>query len=549
VARDNLGERATQVAGAALLTDYILTVAVSISSGAAQIVSALPGLARWRVELAVAAIVLMMLVNLRGIRESGTVFAIPTYFFVLAMLAMLGRGFYELLTGRLPQVTGVRLAPAAVQPFTLFLLLRAFSSGAVAVTGTEAVSNGIPAFREPKSRNAAATMAWMSVLIGVMFIGTTVLAHRAHALPTPAETVISQLARTVYGPGRLHLTTLAATTLILVLAANTAFADFPRLAALHAADSYLPRQLMNRGSRLVFSSGIATLSVIAAALVIVFRANVSALIPLYAVGVFLSFTMSQAGMVVHWRRAGRLQPDAVARTRGSVLRHDPGWRGKLAINAFGTLLTGAVVGVLAVTKFTQGAWIVVLLIPTVVAIFFRIHRHYQYVARRLSVRAVTAVPDVLPVVHLVLVSDVHAAAIREAQFVRSLGGEWTPLHVEIEPEKTEEVLRKWRQFFPDHPLVVLPSPLRDLAGPVREYVERLHAARPGTFIHVVTSQILADNLFQQMLHQNTTIILKLALQHTPMVVVSDFAYPLQSQEPVTLPGRPSPRSPQQTPPA
>lgn len=531
VARDNLGEGPAQAAGAALLTDYILTVSVSISSGVAQMVSAFPSLAPWRVELAVGAIVFMMLIHLRGVRESGAFFAAPTYFFVLTMLGMLAAGVFQLLTGRLHQVTGVHAEVTALQPMTLFLLLRAFSSGAVAVTGTEAVSNGITAFREPASRNAAATMAWMSGLVGTMFVGITVLANRVHAIPAPDETVISQLARTIYGPGLLHLITLAATTLILILAANTSYADFPRLAALQAGDGFLPRQLTNRGSRLVFSWGISTLTAIASLLVIVFRASVSALIPLYAIGVFVSFTMSQLGMVVHWHKVGRLRRDEVVRTRGSVLRRDPRWRTKQAINAFGALLTGGVVVVLAVTKFAQGAWIVVILIPALVGVFFRIHHHYEDVRRRLSVRDLTEAPAPAPMITVVLISDVHAAALREVQFARSLGSRWIALYVEIDPERTEAVRRKWVRFFPHDELVVLASPLRDLAGPVRRYLERLHAEHPGAFIHVVTAQILADTLLGQALHQNTSILLKFALQHIPMVVVTDVAYPLRPREP------------------
>lgn len=534
VARDNLGERPAQAAGAALLTDYILTVSVSVSSGVAQMVSAFPSLASWRVELAVGTIVFLTLMNLRGVRESGTFFAIPTYFFVLAMLGMLAVGFFELFTGRLHQVTGVHTEVAALQPMTLFLLLRAFSSGAVAVTGTEAVSNGITAFREPASRNAAATMAWMSGLVGTMFVGITILANRVRAIPVPDETVVSQLARTVYGPGPLHLITLAATTLILILAANTSYADFPRLAALHAGDGFLPRQLTHRGSRLVFSWGISTLSAIAALLVIVFRANVTALIPLYAIGVFLSFTMSQLGMVVHWQKVGRLRADEVIPTRGSVLRFDPRWRVKQAINAFGALLTSAVVIVLAVSKFAQGAWIVVILIPTLVGIFFRIHRHYEDVRRQLSVHDLREAPASRPIITVVLISDVHAASLRAVQFARSLGSRWIPLHVEIDPEQTAAVRSKWARFFPQDDLVVLLSPLRDLVGPIRHYVERLHAENPGAFIHVVTAQILADTLLGQLLHQNTAILLKFALQHIPMVVVTDVAYPLRPREPVGI---------------
>lgn len=526
VARDNLGEGPAQTAGAALLTDYILTVSVSIASGVAQIASAFPALLPYRVEISVAAVLFMMLMNLRGVRESGTFFAVPTYFFVAAILGMLGTGFYQLLTGQLHQVTGVQLARATFQPFTIFLLLRAFSSGAVAVTGTEAISNGITAFRQPQSRNAAGTMAWMSVLIGITFVGTTVLANRVHAIPVENETVISQLARTIYGLGALQVITLAATTIILVLAANTSFADFPRLAALHAGDGFLPRQLTYRGSRLVFSWGIVALAVVSSLLIVVFHADVSQLIPLYAIGVFLSFTMSQAGMVVRWQKIGRLRPDEVVETKGSVLRHDPRWRFKLAVNAFGAVLTTAVIVVLAVTKFTQGAWIVVILIPTLVGIFFRIHHHYQHVRSKLSVGVLTAPPESVPIIHVVLISDVHAAALRQIQFARSLGVRWIPAHVAINEEKAANVQRKWRRFFPDVPLVVLPSPIRDLVGPIRSYVERLRAEHPSAFIHIILSQILMDNLVEQALHQNTTVIFKLALQHIPMVVVTDVAYPL-----------------------
>jgi amino acid transporter len=531
VARDNLGEGPAQTAGGALLTDYILTVSVSIASGVAQIVSAFPALAPWRVEIAVAAIVFVMLVNLRGVRESGAFFAIPTYFFIVSFLGMLAVGFYQLATGRLLQVTGVHLEQTAFQPFTLFLLLRAFSSGAIAVTGTEAISNGITAFREPKSHNAAATMAWMSVLIGTMFVGTTVLATRIHAIPMENETVISQLARTIYGPGALHLIILVATTLILILAANTSFADFPRLAALHAGDGFLPRQLTYRGGRLVFSWGIVALAAVSCLLVIVFRADVSRLIPLYAIGVFLSFTMSQVGMVVRWQKIGRLRPDEVVETKGSVLRYDPRWRFKQGINAVGALLTTTVIVVLAVTKFMHGAWIVVILIPTLVLIFFRIHHHYQDVRRALSVSGLQTPPPPAPIIHVVLISDVHVAALRQIQFVRSLGFRWIAVHVATNEEKAAEVHRKWRRFFPEEPLVMLPSPIRDVVGPIRSYLERLRAEHPNAFIHVIMSQLLMDNLFEQALHQNTTVIFKLALQHIPGVVVTDVAYPLRPREP------------------
>ncbi|MBI4277200.1 MAG: APC family permease [Armatimonadetes bacterium] len=530
VARDNLGESAAQTAGAALLTDYILTVSVSIASGVAQIVSAFPALAPWRVQLAVGAIFLMMLINLRGVRESGTFFAFPAYYFILMMLGMLALGFYRLATGTLPQVSGVRMEIEASQPLTLFLALRAFSSGSVAVTGTEAISNGITAFREPKSRNAAATMAWMAALLGVMFLSITVLANRMHALPSDHETVISQLARTIYGPGGLYLLTLAATSIILILAANTSFADFPRLAALHAGDGFLPRQLTYRGSRLVFSWGIVVLAGLASLLVVAFSARVTQLIPLYAIGVFLSFTMSQAGMVVRWRKVGRLRPGEEVETHGTVLRHEPRWRVKQAVNAVGATLTTAVMLVLAVTKFTQGAWIVVIVIPGLVWVFFRIHHHYQAVRHQLSASAVRIPFEPAPVLHVVLISDMHAANLRQIRFARSLGGQWWGVHVAVDEQKAAEVQRKWEQYVPDGRLVVLLSPYRDLVTPIREYLENLRARHPDAYIHVIMGQIIMDNFLEQALHHNSSVIFKLALQDIPRVVATDVAYPVHTHD-------------------
>src|SRR5574341_297 len=350
VARDNLGELPAQIAGAALLTDYILTVAFSISSGVAQITSGLPALYPFRVEIAVGVILVMMVVNLRGVKESGSIFAVPTYFFLGIMFLTLGVGAYRFLTGTLPEVTGVQMVESVGAPLTLFLILRALSSGCTALTGIEAISNGVTAFKEPRSKNAATTLIWMSSTLIVLFLGITFLANQVGAMPSHIETVISQLARTIHGRSSVFYgLTLAGTALILLIASNTSYADFPRLAALHAGDGFLPRQLTYRGSRLVFSWGIVALAGVASLLVVIFRAQVSALIPLYAIGVFLSFTMSQTGMVVRWQKIGRLRPGEVIETKGSVLRYDPQWRFKQAVNAFGALLTSAVIVVLAVT--------------------------------------------------------------------------------------------------------------------------------------------------------------------------------------------------------
>ncbi len=544
VARDNLGELAAQTAGAALLTDYILTVSVSVASGVAQIASAFPTLWPWRVELSVGLILAMMLVNLRGTRESGKIFAVPTYFFLILMGVMLAEGFIQVLSGRLPTVSGVspeivRSEVAGGASLTLFLLLRAFASGSVAVTGTEAISNGITAFSEPKSRNAAATMAWMSTLLGVMFVGTTVLAYRAHALPAETETIISQLARTIHGPGLLYVLTLAATTIILIMAANTSFADFPRLAALHAADGFLPRQLTYRGSRLVFSWGIVILASISSLLVVLFSARVTALIPLYAIGVFLSFTMSQLGMVVRWTKIGRLRPEEVLETKASRLQYNPQWRRKRAVNAVGAIVTCLVMLVQSVTKFMAGAWIVVILIPAMVWTFFRIHHHYQMVRRFLSIEGTKHLGGLAPIIHVVLISGVHAAALRQINFVQSLGVKWSAVYVATDEDRTADVRRKWDRFFPHEQLTILPSPFRDLVGPVRQYVEQLRMAHPEAYIHVVVSQILMDHYLEQALHQNATVIFKLALQHIRQVVVTDVAYPLHLSGLPMLPPAPS----------
>ena len=388
VARDNLGELPAQTAGAALLTDYILTVAVSISSGVAQITSAFPNLYVYRVEIAVAMVLFIMVVNLRGVKESGAVFAAPTYFFlVMAFLTVIvGMGaFPDRQSGLVVNPPALELAHGA-QALTLFLLLRAFASGTTSLTGVEAISNGITAFREPRSRNAGITLIWMSFILGSLLLGITFLAHQIGAVPSDTgETVISQLARTVYGSrGLLYLATIVSTTLILIMAANTSFADFPRLGALHAGDGFLPKQLMYKGSRLVFSRGIMALALISSALIILFKASVSALIPLYAIGVFLSFTLSQTGMARRWWRVGHLKAGEEIKDPGSTLRYERGWQTKLGINAVGAVCTFIVMIVFAVTKFRDGAWIIVLLVPVLVFIFFRIHHHYKRLARQLS---------------------------------------------------------------------------------------------------------------------------------------------------------------------
>ena len=350
VARDNLGELPAQVAGAALLADYILTVAVSVSAGVAQVVSAFPALFQYRVHIAVGLVLFMMVVNLRGVRESGTAFAIPSYFFLAMMSLTVFVGLIRYFTGTLGVVTDPPHLETVrtLQGVSVFLILHAFSSGTTALTGVEAISNGITAFREPRSRNAGITLLWMSAILGTLFLGITFVSTQIGAIPSEHETVISQMARTVFdGRNAIYLAVIAATMVILIMAANTSFADFPRLGALVAADGFLPRQLTFKGSRLVFSRGIMTLAALASILIIVFRASVTALIPLYAIGVFLSFTLSQTGMARRWRKSGRLAPDETLKEAGSTVVHDPRWRVKMAVNGFGAVATALVMMIFA----------------------------------------------------------------------------------------------------------------------------------------------------------------------------------------------------------
>lgn len=531
VARDNLGEAAAQVAGAALLTDYILTVAVSVSAGVAQITSAFPLLLPLRVELALGVILLITIVNLRGVKESGAVFAIPTYFFLGMIFLTLGVGVYQYLTGSLATVTGVTAIEHIVEPLTLFLLLRAFSSGCTALTGIEAISNGITAFKEPRSHNAAVTLQWMSGILITLFLGITLLAHQVQAIPSETETIISQLARTIYGEGSLlYLLTLAGTALILLMAANTSYADFPRLAALHAGDGFLPRQLTFRGGRLVFSWGIAALATLASLLVVIMGASTTALIPLYAIGVFLSFTVSQSGMVVRLWKSGRLKPGESIQGLETRLEHDPAWRIKVVISAIGALCTGVVMVVFAVTKFTTGAWFVVVLIPVLVFTFFRIHHHYQEVAHSLSLRNVSHDISAHPVQTVILVEDVHAGTIQLVNFAKSLRHPWQAIHIGVNPQKAQVLPAKWQEWIGEGELLVIPSPYRRLTQPVRHYVEDLLAINPDVIVHVVMGHLSMDSVWTQALHQNSVLIFNLALTTLQRVVVSIVPYQVTHSE-------------------
>ncbi len=532
VARDNLGELPAKVAAAALLTDYILTVAVSISSGVAQITSAFPDLLPYRVEIAVGVIGFMTIVNLRGVRESGRIFAVPTYFFIFAMFLTLIVGGIETLTGTLGTVGEVEdIVETGVESLTLFLILRAFSSGCTALTGIEAISNGIQAFKKPRSHNAAVTLIWMSSILITLFLGITLLAHQVGVMPSESETVISQIGRAVYGDASImHFVLLAATALILLMAANTSYADFPRLAALAASDGILPRQFATRGSRLVFSWGIIGLAGLASVLVIVGNARTTALIPLYAIGVFLSFTISQSGMVVHMKKIGLLKPGEVVQGREAPLEYDPNWKLKMVMSAFGAVCTGIVMVIFAVTKFTHGAWFVVVLIPVLVIVFTRIHNHYERVAAALSLA--TTRPDMTPhpIQTLILVDNVHAETARIVTFAKSLGHPWRAIHVGTNPDKVASVKAKWQERIGEGELVILDSPFRLLSEPIREYIQAILDENPNTFVHVIMGHLVMDTYWEQALHQNTAFIFNLVLSRMDRVVMTSVPYQIHRED-------------------
>ncbi|MBN2550347.1 MAG: APC family permease [Anaerolineales bacterium] len=534
VARDNLGELPAQAAGSALLTDYILTVAVSVSSGVAQITSAFPDLYPWRVWIAVGLVGFIMLVNLRGVKESGAFFAFPTYFFIIMMFITVGLGIFRFITGSL----GVVENPPELEithilgTVTPFLILHAFSSGTAALTGVEAISNGITAFKEPRSRNAGITLIYMASILGMLFLGITFLAGQIHVIPSELETVISQLARTIFPDGSIfYLAVIGGTMIILVLAANTSFADFPRLSALLAADGFLPRQFAFRGSRLVFSRGIVALAVMASLLIIIFRASVNALIPLYAIGVFLSFTLSQGGMALRWWKIGRLRAGQEVKERGSTLRYEPNWAIKMVINGFGALCTFVVMLVFAVTKFVDGAFVVLIVIPLVVALLSAIHRHYRDLAVNLSLDDYGEPMRVGRHRVILPFSGVHRGSLAALHYAQALSNDVTVVHVSIDPEETEKVMRKWERWGNGVRMVVLDSPYRLLIEPLLEYIEEIFEKRqPGEIITVVVPSFIPRKESHNLLHMQTAKVLRKVLASKPGIIITDVPYQIGSQD-------------------
>ena len=530
VARDNLGELAALTAGAALLTDYILTVAVSVSSGVAQITSAYPTLFPYRVWISVVLVLFVMVINLRGVRESGATFAIPSYFFLGMMALTVSVGFFRYLTGSLGTVVDPPpIEVTAAQAITPFLILRAFSSGTAALTGVEAISNGITAFREPRSRNAGITLLWMGGILGTLFLGITFLAHPIGAIPSEAETVISQLARTVFsGQGALYLGVIAATTLILIMATNTSFAGFPRLSALLAEDRFLPRQLAFRGSRLVYSWGIMALAVIASLLIVLFQASVTALIPLYAIGVFLSFSLAQVGMARRWWKSGHLAPGQEIPGQGRTLGYEPRWQLKMIANGFGAVCTSIVMVMFAVTKFRDGAWIVLLLMPFLVAIFAYIHRHYGNLATDLSLEDFGAPPPIARHRVILPISGVHRGTLAALRYARNLSADVTAVHISLDPEEAERIQHKWELWGEGVRLVILDSPYRLLLEPLLGYIQEIADHRqPNETITIVVPQFVPKHWWNNVLHTQAATMLRLALLFKPGVVITDVPYQVE----------------------
>jgi amino acid transporter len=516
VSRDNLGKYPSLLAGGSLLIDYILTVAVSISAGVAAIISipAFRGLADQRVLLGLVLIALITLANLRGLKESGLIFAVPTYLYIATVSALVVYGLARSFFGDLSHVPfdpekfeGLRQTGGNLG---LFLILKGFSSGAVALTGVEAISDGVPAFRKPAAKNAAQTITLMAVILGTLFFGVSVLAHHLHPYPSHDETVFSQMGRAVFGQGPIYVVLQFATAAILTLAANTAYADFPRLSSIIARDGYLPRQFANRGDRLVFSNGIVFLAVAAGALLVLFRGLTNALIPLYAVGVFTSFTVSQLGMVKRHR----------------TLR-EPGWQLRSVISSVGATATFVVLLIVAATKFTSGAWVPLVVVPIIIGIFVSIRRHYDFLSRELSIEPKDVRPEALNHTVVVLVGRVHKGVIKAVNYARSLRpNHLFAVYIAFEDEDREAMERQWEEFGFDIPLEIVASPYRELVEPVERYLEDLDARWQNDTVTVVIPEFVLGRLFdpRNLLHGQTALALKAALLNREGVVVTSVPY-------------------------
>jgi len=493
VARSNLGTLPGLIAASALLIDYLLTAAVSLTSGVDAIASAFPSLWPYRVTVALIILALITLANLRGLKETGTLMSIPVYLFLFTYLPMLVYGLFRLwLDGPSVPVN----APAPVQGITTFLILHAFATGCTALTGIEAISNGVPAFKPPETKNAGYTLIIMAILMGILFIGSIGLTQYLGVVAGPQETILSALARRLFGGGLIYYLIQISTMLVLSVAANTSFADFPRVSAILARDGFMPRQFTGLGDRLVFQNGIISLAVATGILIFLFRGDTHLLIPLFAVGAFLAFTLSQAGMVVHWWRE-----------RGK------GWMFKLIANGLGALATFVTLIVVGYSKFMEGAWITVFLIPVIVIGFYKIRSHYQEVARELSLHGFP--PSLRPVrVSRVVIpiSGVHRGIVDAVDYALAISSDVTAVYVELESDETQDVLEKWNRLWPDVPLVVIPSPYRSVIQPFLDFLDQTDAEHnDGQLASVILPEFVPVKWWQTLLHNQTAWLLKVAL--------------------------------------
>ncbi len=516
VARQNLGTLPGLLAASALLIDYTLTAAVSLTAGMEAIASAFPALWASRVPAALLMLVAITLINLRGTRETGTLMAIPVYFFLPCYLIMLAYGTWRLLAAGPGSLAAT--APQATQPLTLLLLLHAFATGCTAMTGIEAVSNGVPTFRPPTALNAGRTLLMMALLMAVLFAGSIWLTQKFAVVSGPQETILSALAHRILGNGPAYLAIQFATLLILAVAANTSFAGFPQLAALLAQDGFLPRQLTGLGDRLVFNNGILALAAATAALIVIFRGDSHALIPLFAVGAFLAYTLSQAGMVIHWRRA---------RTRG--------WPVKSVVNGLGALVTGLTLLVVFISKFIGGAWITAIVIPSLTLGFLQVRRHYRTVAQQLSLRGLPPSLKPTPPARIVVpISGIHRGIVDAIGFARAIARDVTAVYVELEPGSGERVRTEWENWWPDVPIVIVPSPYRSIVGPLLDFLDetdRVH--NDGQLAAVVLPEFVPARRWQALLHNQSARLLKMALLYKRrrqgfQRVIIDVPYHLQS---------------------
>ena len=520
VASDNLGPLVGLTAGAALLTDYILTVSVSVAAGVAAVTSAFPALVERRVWIMVATVAFMTLINLRGLRESGRAFAIPTYVYVVSILVLLGYGLVLFVTGTLPDYQApsewlTEVSEGEVQTLSLLLLLRAFSSGSVALTGTEAVSNGVPAFKPPEVPNAQSVLIWMGALFTTIFIGISFLAGQLGIIPDPSETqtVVAQLARTLVGEGPFFYLLQFSTAILLVLAANTSFNGFPRLTSIMAHDRFLPRIFMFRGDRLAFTGGIIVLAVISALLIVAYEGSVTGLIPLYTVGVFIAFTCSQVGLVKRWQRL-----------------REPGWQSRAAINALGALTTGGVAIFVAISKFALGAWMVLVLIPILIGMMWVIRRHYLRMEGAQRPETPLDAAAIHPRV-IVPIANLNVPAKQAVAFANAIagGGHVAAVNVTDSEEGAQELREEWQRWpHGDANLVVIESPYRSLAGPLFAYIRAAHQTYPQDTLVVVLPEFVPDHWWEQLLHNQTALRLKATLLFQPGVVVVSVPYHLST---------------------